>query len=501
MLKGYVTPHTAPRLSKSKFLSGLQCRKRLYFEVHTPDLASPPDASRQARLDAGTAVGDLARQRFPGGVLVEIDYRRPTEALNRTAQLVQDATVPAIFEGAFQADGVLIRVDVLQRVAEGEAEWRLVEVKSSTRAKDVHLPDLAIQAHVLENAGLTLAGVALMYLSTDYIYKGGALNLEKLFVIQDLSSAVEAYRSQVPILLAEMKETVSNPQAPAIEPGSHCWTPYECPFWEHCTRDKPARWIYHLPGNPRIADELAARGIQTIDEIPAEARLNVIQQRVKDNVEWVGPGLKRALQTVRYPVQHVDFETYAPAIPRYEGTRPYQAIPVQWSNHVESADGEIRQDEFLGLDAKDPREQLARAFLDSVGPEGSICVYSPFERTVLEQLAQDVPKYRDDLKAVIPRLWDLLALLRDHYYHPAFNGSYSIKAVIPALVPKLAYGDLDIQEGSTAAHLYERMVFEETDWVEQARLREALLAYCRRDTLAMLEIRRALASKVASPQP
>ncbi len=496
MLKGYVTPPAAPRLSKSKFLSGLQCRKRLYFEVHAPDLASPPDASRQARLDAGTAVGDLARQRFPGGVLVEIDYRRPTEALQRTAQLVQDATVPAIFEGAFQADGVLIRVDILQRAADAEGTWRLVEVKSSTRAKEVHLPDLAIQAHVLENAGIKLGGVALMYLNTDYIYKGGALDLEKLFVIQDLSREGEAYRTQVPARLAEMKGTVSSPHAPAIEPGSHCWAPYECPFWDHCTQDKPDRWIYHLPGDGRVADEFVAQGLQTIDDIPADARLNVMQQRVKNNVEWVGPGLKRALKSVRHPVHHVDFETYMPAIPRYKGTRPYQAIPVQWSNHVESADGEVRQDEFLCREATDPREDLARAFLESVGLEGSICVYSPFERSVLEQLAQDVSTLRDDLKAVIRRLWDLLAVLREHYYHPAFNGSYSIKTVVPALVPDLAYGDLDIQEGATAAHLYERMVFQETDWVEQARIREALLAYCRRDTLAMLEIRRALLSRV-----
>ncbi|MEK6526609.1 MAG: hypothetical protein AABZ22_07035, partial [Nitrospirota bacterium] len=148
------------RLSKSKFLSGLQCHKRLYLAIHSPELATEPDEQTQAILDMGTEVGELARKRFPGGVLVEADHRHPTEALRRTAELLQDPTVPAIFEGAFEFERVLVRVDIVERVGsphDGAATWRLIEVKSSTRVKDVHLDDLAIQTHVLTGAGVILA--------------------------------------------------------------------------------------------------------------------------------------------------------------------------------------------------------------------------------------------------------------------------------------------------------------------------------------------------------
>ena len=486
------------RLSKSKFLSGLQCHKRLYLAIHSPELATEPDEQTQAILDMGTEVGELARKRFPGGVLVEADHRHPTEALRRTAELLQNPTVPAIFEGAFEFEQVLVRVDIVERVGspqDGAATWRLIEVKSSTRVKDVHLDDLAIQTHVLTGAGVALAGLCLMHINTQYLYSGGELDLEQLFVLQDLTAGVADRLSEVPARLAEMKEMLTAPSPPVIEPDGHCHTPYDCPFWNHCTKDKPARWIYHLPGGERTFQQLVKKGIETIDEIPAGFRLSVFQRRMKDSVEWVGSGLKAALQTVRYPVHHVDFETFMLAIPKFPMTRPYQVIPTQWSNHIDTEDGQMRHDEYLCIDPRDPREELALALLESVGGEGTICVYSGYERSILERLAEALPTLKRDLERVMARLWDLFVIIRDHYYHPAFEGSFSIKSVLPAVVPALGYGDLEIQEGRLAAFQYYRMVFEETDWVEKTRIRDALLRYCARDTLGMLELRKALLQK------
>lgn len=483
------------RLSKSKFLSGLQCHKRLYLGIHSPELASEPDEQTQAILDMGTEVGELARKRFPGGVLVEADHRHPTEALRRTAELLQDPTVPAIFEGAFEFERVLVRVDIVVRVGspqDGADTWRLIEVKSSTRVKDVHLDDLAIQTHVLTGAGVALAGLCLMHINTQYLYSGGELDLEQLFVLQDLTAGAAGRLSEVPARLAEMKEMLTAPKPPVIEPDGHCHTPYDCPFWDHCTKDKPTRWIYHLPGGERTFQQLVKKGIETIDEIPAGFRLSVFQRRMKDNVEWVGPGLKAALQTVHYPVHHVDFETFMLAIPEFPMTRPYQVIPTQWSNHIETEDGQVVHHEYLCMDHKDPREELVVKFLESVGAEGTICVYSGYERSILERLAEALPTLKRDLERVMARLWDLFIIIRDHYYHPAFEGSFSIKSVLPAVVPALGYGDLEIQEGRLAAFQYYRMVFEETDWVEKTRIRDALLRYCARDTLGMLELRKAL---------
>lgn len=491
------SPAALPRLSKSKYLSGLQCHKRLYLEIHHRHLAAEPDAQTQAILDMGSAVGVEARRRFPGGCLVETSHLRPAEALKRTADLVGNPAVPAIYEGAFEFDQILIRVDILVREREG---WHLIEVKSSSRLKDIHLDDLAIQCHVLEGAGLAVTAASLMHINTQYVYDGVTLDLERLFAVEDLTAEVEQRRAAVPLRLAAMKAMLGEPLAPAIEPDGHCRQPYDCPFWDHCTKGKPARWIFHLPGGQRAIKPLLAQGIQTIDEIPPDVRLTTLQRRVKDQAEWIGPRLRTVLETVRYPVHHLDFETFMPAIPKFPLTRPYQTIPVQWSNHIEAQDGQVTHHEYLCLDPRDPREDLTAALLDSLGQDGSICVYSGYEQVVLKSLAEACPAFRDAIVRVLPRLWDLLSIIQQQYYHPGFAGSFSIKSVLPALVPELGYGDLEIREGGTAAQQYQQMVFEETDWVERERIREALRRYCQRDTLAMVELRKALFGKASAQE-
>ncbi|HEY6260927.1 MAG TPA: DUF2779 domain-containing protein [Nitrospiraceae bacterium] len=488
----------APRLSKSKFLSGLQCQKRLYLEVHQPALATKPDAATQAMFDMGTEVGELARTRFSGGVLVTAGYRQTEAALMQTAALIQDLTVPSIYEGAFLHGGVLIRADILERVLTAEGQpygWRLIEVKSSTKVKDVHLEDLAVQSEVIMGAGLTLVSIGLMYINTGYLYREGVINLTELFAIQDVSEAVAQRRTVVSERLAEMSRMLLHAQPPAIEPDGHCHIPYDCPFWEHCTKDKPARWIHYLPGSKQVVSQLTQQGVMTIDEIPAGTRLSSVQCHVKENVEWVSEKLGSLLKAVQYPVHHLDFETVMLPVPRFSETRPYQALPVQWSNHIEQATGVLRHEEFLHKNMSDPRRILAESLLESLGEQGSICVYSPYERSILQQLAVALPSLRPALSRVVSRLWDLFPIIRDHYYHPAFCGSYSIKSILPALVPSLAYDDLAIKEGGHAASQYYRMVFVETDWVERAAIEEALLRYCARDTLALVELRRALLEK------
>ncbi|HEX5646873.1 MAG TPA: DUF2779 domain-containing protein, partial [Nitrospira sp.] len=292
----------------------------------------------QAVLDMGTEIGVLARSRFSGGVLIEEGYRQREAALAHTAAVLADPTAHAIFEGAFEHDGVFVRVDILERMSGigGDPQsWRLIEVKSSSRVKDVHLADLAIQSDVLQGCGIALSAMCLMHINTDYVYEGGDIDVGRLFAIEDVTDAVISRRVNVPEQVAEMKTLLLQNTPPAVEPGPHCQSPYECPFWNHCTKDKPARWIYYLPGSKQIVTGLVEQGITTIDEIPAGTRLSLSQRRVKDNVEWVSGKLGAALQSIRYPVHHVDFETVMLAAPRFPSTRPYQSIPVQWSNHIE----------------------------------------------------------------------------------------------------------------------------------------------------------------------
>jgi predicted RecB family nuclease len=185
-------------------------------------------------------------------------------------------------------------------------------------------------------------------------------------------------------------------------------------------------------------------------------------------------------------------------VPRYPLTRPYQAIPVQWSNHIEQESGVLIHHEFLHDNGSEPRRRWAEALIESLGEGGTICVYSAYERAILEQLAEAFPEFRAPVRQIIKRLWDLYPIIREHYYHPAFEGSYSMKSVLPALVPSMGYDDLAIREGGQAASEYYRMIFVETDWVEQLSIREALLRYCQRDTLAMVELRKVLKEKAES---
>lgn len=490
-----------PRLSKSKFLSGLQCHKRVYLEIHRPDLATPPDPSMQAILDMGTEIGLLAQRRFPGGVLATVGFRQREAALAQTAALLRDPDVPAIFEGAFEHEGVVVRVDILERVRDETGSpfaWRLIEVKSSTRVKEVHLNDVAIQSYVLSGSGIALAGICLMHIDNTYVYEGGDIDLKALFSIEDVSEAVSSRRELVPERIAAMRSALIELQPPAIEPDDRCHSPYECPFWAHCTKDKPARWIYYLPGSKEAVNRLVREGITTIDEIPDTAGLSVTQQRVKNNVEWMSTTLAAALRSVQYPVHHLDFETVMLAVPRFRATSPYQSIPVQWSNHIELESGEIVHHEFLHSDATEPRRRWAEALLESLGETGSIVVYSAYEEAMIRQVMEAFPEFRQPLSAVLKRLWDLHPVIKQHYYHPNFQGSYSIKSVLPAVVPSMGYDDLEIQEGGQAASEYYRMVFLESDWIEQARIRDALLRYCARDTMAMVELRRVLKEKAGA---
>jgi len=483
------------RLSKSRFLSALQCQKRLYFEVHAPELATPADPDRQALINMGTEVGELARRRFPGGILVEETYRQTRAALQRTAELIQDPSVPAIFEGAFVYQDTLVRVDVLQRLTENT--WRLIEVKATSKVKPIHLHDVTIQTAVLLGQGISVVQSCLMHLNTHYIYQGGELNLDQLFTLADLTETVRDRQSQVNGKLEMMRQTLATPTPPEIEPSGHCHTPYVCPFWSHCTKDKPSRWIYYLPGRTQNFTELTARGIRTIDEIPPDFRLTVLQQRIKDNVEWISSELLTILRSVTYPVHHLDFETYMPAIPIYPNTRPYCPIPIQWSNHIEYEDGTVRHETYLCQDPRDPREEVAKGVLDTLGKDGSICVYSDYERHLLSSLGNLFPSLKPDFSRVIYRLWDLLPIIQNYYYHPGFQGSFSIKSVLPALVPHLAYDDLEIRHGALASVIYGKMIFEESDLVERLRLAKDLHDYCARDTQGMLELRRILLKKAS----
>jgi predicted RecB family nuclease len=454
-------------------------------------------------------VGIAARLLVPDGVLVQEGPDRHAEAVERTRHLIADPNVPAIFEAAFAFDRVLIRADILERLPSGG--WRLGEVKSSTRVKPEHLDDLAIQAYVIAGSGLVAEEMQLVHVNTSYVRGETGIDWHAYFERDDVAAEVRDLLPSVPERVAEMHVILGLPTAPDVRPSGHCFSPFPCEFWDRCTADKPEDWIINLPRlkAARFA-ELDGNGIESMRDIPPDFPLTPGQQRVANAVvsgqEFISDGLPEALTALRPPVSYLDFETFSPAIPLYAGTRPYERIPFQWSMHYDHGAGEVRHFEFLGNGDADPRREFAETLIEAISwMTGPIVVYSPFEATVLRSLAALLPDLSESLFAAIDRMTDLLPIIRSHVSHPEFLGSNSIKVVAPALVPGFTYDDLDsVADGNDASAVFYRLASDRSLSVEDRnRYRRALLAYCSRDTLALVYVHRELmklpASRSAQP--
>jgi len=485
-----------PRLSKSRFMAGLQCHKRLYLELYAPEIAAEVDETTLARFRTGTSVGELARQRFAGGRLVAYDHQHHADAEAETRALLDDRNVLTVYEAAFSYDDVAVRADIIAR--QRAREFDLIEVKSTASWKEPHLFDLAVQVYVLEGAGMQVDRACLMHLNRDYVYQGGAYDLDQLFTCVDLTERVRAMQPDVAAALAAMRLPLWADEPPPITTGPQCTAPYACPFYDHCHGDEPEHPIHELPGRrSRLLQELAELGIADIRHIPPEFNgLTVLQQRVRDAVRagnrYHDPAIAAALAKAQFPVHFVDFETFMPALPVFAGTRPYQVIPFQWSDHVLLADGQASHREFLHDGPDDPRRRFAESLLDAVGVTGSIVVYTGYEENRLRELEEALPEFASRLAQVRARLFDLHPVIKVHVYDPAFHGSFSIKVVLPALVPHLGYDDLEIADGLVASLAYEELRDASTSRDRATELRLNLLAYCRRDTEAMLELFRSL---------
>jgi hypothetical protein len=487
-------------LSKSKYLGGCQCPRRLWLGTFAPELASEPDGADNAWLALGTDIGRHAHALFPGGVLVDTDSWRHGDAVARTRALLGDPSVPAIFEGAFVHAGVSIRVDVLERLPGGV--WGLREVKSGLRVRDIHLHDAGAQRFVLEGNGMRVPSVEIVHLDRAYVRGEGDVDWPRLFTRVDVSTEVACVLSGVPARVEALHRVLARADPPAVEPDDHCFSPHACEFWAHCTREKPADWVYRLPGWPKPVAELRAAGVERIVDIPDDFPLSPLQARARDVMrsgrEFVGDDLVAALGALGPPAAYLDFETISPAVPLYPGTRPYERIPFQWSLHEVDATGALAHRELLADGRHDPRREFSEQLLEALeGSATPVVVYSSYEAGVLAELASTFSDLAAKLDALRARLVDLLPVVRRGIYHLAFGGSFSLKAVAPALIEGFGYGDLEqIAGGGAASAAFLRVASGAvSDPEEEARLRGALRVYCERDTLALVELHRALRAR------
>ena len=476
------------RISKSKFCAGVQCLKRLYLLVHEPELAAQPDGTADAIIEQGREVGLLARKLFPGGI--EVCSTGLDQAIRTTRELLANENVSAIFEGVFEHNGVLVRVDVLHR--RKDERWRLIEVKSTTEVKGHHLEDVAIQHRVVTRSGVDLAASCLAHVSRDYVYEGGPIDASRFFRIRNLTRQVEKLQPELAVQLRSEFRVLAMPEAPDIPAGRQCGNPFTCEFFDHCNPPVPEDHILRLPRiHASTVAKLVALGVQSIHDIPENYPLTGRLRRACDSVQmgepWYSPEIGIELSKLKYPLYFADFETVNPALPRFVGMRPYDQIPFQWSVHVQRQPGATPAHfEFLATDRSDPRRAFIAALCDVLGDGGSIVVYSQqFESQRLSELASWLPQFSTRITKIQRRLWDLLPVVRNHVYHPAFGGSYSLKSVLPTLVPEMTYEGMEVADGQAAGVAWESLVRGGLDRDERDGIRKALLDYCGQDTLGM----------------
>ena len=495
-------PPTGParpyRLSKSRYVKGLICRKALWLQENDPGRAGPCTPARERVLRQGTQVGLLATERFPGGVFVQAGPQECERALAETRQALASGA-PAVFEAAFLYHQTLVRVDVL-RLTNGGA-WDLIEVKSTTKVKEEHLPDAAVQRFVAEGSGLRVAGVFLMHLNPDCAFP----DLSDLFILEELGAQVAGNLERVGGELEGFLRLLEQRAEPRLPVGPQCTTPYECEFKAYCWRQVPEVSVFDVPLlKSESKAELSARGILDIARIPPGFPLPPTSRRFVDlylggqaRVDW--PAIRRELGGLEFPLHFLDFETDSPAVPRFEGLHPYGRLPFQFSCHRLESGGELRQFEYLHDGLGDPRPPLARALGEALRPAGSLVAYNAgFEKGVLEELAAFLGPgaLASALQAAAGRLWDLLAVFREHYLDPAFGGSNSLKNVLPVLLPAFSYEGLEVANGEEAQAAWECLTGL-PEGEEKRRLADALRAYCRQDSLAMVEIYRFLTTRAA----
>jgi len=479
------------RLSKSKYLSGRQCDKRLWLEIHSPELIPPTPPSQERIFDQGTYVGELATEEFPDGVLIEADYLNIHDAIKQTKEAL-DNSVDVIFEGCFIYDDVLVRPDIILR--NDLESWNMIEVKSSTSVKPENIHDVAVQTWVLQGCGLELKQVFLKHINRDCVYP----DLSNLFALEEITEQVNEALSTVPDKLDDFRKMLTLADHPDIQIGKHCFSPYGCPFADHCWSWIPENSIFSIPRlRWSVKQQLLEESQVEIEKLPLDFPLNINQQRYRDSVQkrkaiidW--NAINDEMSKLKYPLYFLDFETDNPSIPRFDGMHPYEQFPFQYSCHIIDKNGKVTHKEYLHESKSDPRKSLAETLVKAIGKKGTVIAYNaPFEKGVLNRLAGWFPEHGVVLGSIADRLWDQLVIFRNHYTDYRFGGSNSLKSVLPVIVPSMSYENLGVSDGGEAQVTWNELI-RLPEGSEKNILVKDMKEYCGQDTWAMVEIHRKL---------
>ena len=489
--------------SKSKIIAYQQCPKRLWLELHRPELRDDSASTNAFRI--GNEVGEMARRLYDPdghGSFIDLDAIGFEKAFADSADLLGKGDGP-IFEAGFKAGGALAFADVMLPLSEtcddaDHHRWHLIEVKSSTRVKDYHWNDIAVQAYVARAADIDVTKASIAHINRDFVYQGDG-NYDGLLIESDLTYHSFAAGSDVEAWIAGAREIDALKEEPDIATGAQCSDPFPCPFTEYCNRHRAAV-DYPLSSLPRFngvkRTQLEAEGITDLRDVPDD-QLTPLQLRVKQHTCSGETFFDRAAAAADLadhgaPAKFLDFETAMFPVPFWKGTRPYQQIPFQYSLHSIDADGGLTHEAFLDLSGDDPSAALAASLVAHCGnADGPIFAYfAGFEKRVIDDLAERFPRHADALQSIKDRIVDLLPIASRHFYAPGQHGSWSLKAVLPAICPDLSYDHLGegIRDGAMAVQGYTEAIADDTTTERKAGIERELLEYCCLDTLALVRI-------------
>jgi len=494
-------------LSKSLYTRGLQCSKSLWLKKYKKDVLTPPDASIKDVFATGDLVGDLACELFPDGREVPFEGTSFAEKITLTQQWMGEG-VENIFEATFIYQNILVMVDVLHKALDGS--WEFYEVKSSTWSEkknlkdiDKYIQDASIQYYVLNGCGLNISKTSITLLNSNYVYQN-QLDLEALFTHVDVSKAVLSLQEAIPARLTVFYESLDDAQSePDIDIGAHCKKPYPCDAYDYCWKKQkeiPDYSVFNVFNMGNKPVDLYKKGIIRIEDIPDEAISTEHQRFVVD--AWINratmidkPAIQNFLDRLTYPIYHLDFETFQNAVPQFDNQRPYQQICFQYSLHIEYANRPLDHKEFLAKEDRDPRVSLIEQLVADIPPDVTVLVFNEsFEKTRIKEMAKDFPQYKTKLMAIHDNIVDLAEPFQKRdYYDYRLKGKYSIKLVMPVLVPEMAdaYKQLNlVQNGGDAMNTFPKLMA--MDESMRSEYRKALLEYCKLDTLSMVEILRKL---------
>ena len=469
-------------VSKEIFLNALVC-PTLGWLMRSGQISKTPTMGERFRMEQGMEIGRMARELYRDGIL--IDDSDTMAASKKTKRLMDDPGASVVLEGTFLIGGFAARADILKRRNDG---WHMIEVKSSVNDKEEFIDDMAYTAMVIGRSDFNISNASLLLIS-----KGFRLGMrnENLFVeidhTDEVLDRVEAFKP----LWEPVEEATRESVKPAPQLRFEC---RKCELLNECLGKGVDNHIFEIPRLRQSKfEKLTELGIVCIGSIPDGFPLTENQARVRDCVRarkpHVGDRLKSELGSISWPTCYLDFETVMTAIPLYHDVAPYTQIPTQYSIHRCSEQGRIiDQVEYLADPGKDCRRELAENLINDLKGEGSIIVYSSFEKTIINSLGRLYPGLLGALSSFIDRMIDLEAIIRKCFYHPGFHGSTSIKRTLPVLVPDMSYDELDIADGASAMAAFAYLALGKYEDREVETIRRNLLEYCRQDTLAMVKL-------------